>query len=128
MSKIKVAVPSEAPGGLEALRAQHFGKCQVFTLVELENDQVVSVTPFANTGHTAGGCLEPVKMLADQGVQAIIVTGMGKKPLMGFRAVNIDVYLGQGVRVEDAVNGYIKKELEVMSEKYVCGSHASCDN
>ena len=31
----RIAVPSELPGGLEAQRAGHFGRCACFTLVDL---------------------------------------------------------------------------------------------
>ena len=47
---ILVAVPSDAPGGLEAAPSAHFGHCDVYTLARVENGAVsdVRVLPYRN--------------------------------------------------------------------------------
>ena len=37
MALVRIAVPSEGQGGLDGLRAGHFGHCDVFTLVDIED-------------------------------------------------------------------------------------------
>jgi len=43
MSVKTVAVPSMSPGGLEAMRAGHFGHCDLFTLIHLEDGEIKEV-------------------------------------------------------------------------------------
>lgn len=43
MSKRRIAAPSMVPGGLDAHRSGHFGRCDVFTLIDIENGKVVNV-------------------------------------------------------------------------------------
>ena len=43
---MKVAIPSEKPGGLHASRSEHFGHCDVFTVVELKENSVSQVGSF----------------------------------------------------------------------------------
>lgn len=56
-----VAFPSFAPGGLEAPRAGHFGHCEVFTLVRVEEGKATD----------------------------IVVAGIGRRPLLGFQEAGI---------------------------------------
>ena len=46
MIKTSVAVPSCAPGGIDAQISEHFGHCDLFTLVEIDNAEVTSVDFF----------------------------------------------------------------------------------
>ena len=103
---VRVAVPSEYPGGLSAQRSGHFGRCDCFTIVEVLGDQVGDVTVLQNMPHTEGGCMAPVMLLAEQGVNAIVVDGIGGRPLMGFNQVGIAVHAGSGQTVEHSVRAF----------------------
>lgn len=123
MSKRRVAVPSVAPGGLQAQRSGHFGRCDVFTIVEIDENKITGVKAVDNVEHSEGGCLVPVNLLAGQAVDTIVVSGMGMRPLLGFRDAGIRVLLGEGVTVSDSITCYINGELVDMSEDFVCGGH-----
>ena len=41
MSKSVVAVPSALPGGMEAGMGMHFGHCDIYTIVEVEDGKVL---------------------------------------------------------------------------------------
>ena len=62
----------------------------------------------------------PVKMLAEYGVNAIVVSGMGMRPLAGFREAGIEVLIGCGTTVQEAIDGFISGRLESMSEQDTC--------
>ena len=49
-----------------------------------------------NAPHTEGGCMAPVLVLAEHNVDAIVVQGIGGRPLMGFNQVGITVLAGVG--------------------------------
>lgn len=100
---IRVAIPSELPGGLQALRSGHFGRCECFTLVDVRDGEVVDVSVVRNAPHVDGGCLTPVMALAQEGVDALVVDGIGGRPLAGFHEVGISVYRGAGETVEATI-------------------------
>ena len=99
---MRVAIPSNAPGGLEAKRSEHFGHCDLFTVVNLDGkNDITGIEMVENVGHEAGGCLVPVKILQDANVDAIVVAGMGMRPMMGFGQVGIAVYFADLNRIPE---------------------------
>ncbi len=122
MKNGKIAIPSDGDGGLDGPRAGHFGHCAVFTLVDVEEGKITNVTTVPNQEHSEGGCLVPVNILADLKVDALVVGGMGMRPLIGFNNVGIEVYFDNkhpGVKavVEDLIAGKLQK----MSADQACG-------
>ena len=79
-------------GGLDGVRSGHFGHCAVFTCVDIEDGKIGSVRIVQNGEHAEGGCMVPVQKLAQEGVNAIVVGGIGMHPLMGFQQAGIAVY------------------------------------
>jgi predicted Fe-Mo cluster-binding NifX family protein len=64
----------------------------------------------------------PVNLLAGHKVNALIVGGIGMRPLMGFRQVGIDVYHDdQRPEIRPVVEDLLKGELPVISDNQVCG-------
>lgn len=117
---VRIAVPSEAPGGLDAARSGHFGRCECFTLVDLADGQIGDVHVLGNAPHTEGGCMSPVLMLAENQVDAIVVDGIGGRPLMGFHQVGIAVHAGVGSDVRSAVDGYLAGSLPPVGFESTC--------
>ena len=105
-----IAVPSQFPGGLDAVMAAHFGHCEVFTLVTVCNGEITDVSVVPTPDHEHGGCMVPVRLLASLGVTSVVSGGMGQRPLAGFYQVGIWPLLAsrcETVRaaVHDAQNG-----------------------
>ncbi len=117
---VRIAVPSEAPGGLAARRSGHFGRCECFTVVELLDGEVAAVEVVQNLPHEEGGCMRPVLMLAENTVDAIVVDGIGGRPLMGFNQVGIAVHAGMGADVQTAVAAYIQGALPEVGLEGAC--------
>ncbi len=122
MSNIKLAIPSNAPGGLEAEVSAHFGHCDLYTIVEIGEDGSKNVAIMDNPPHEEGGCLAPVKLLADRGVRELLAGGMGRRPLMGFNEAGIKVFFtGGSSTVGEALEGYLGGRLPVFTFDGVCG-------
>jgi predicted Fe-Mo cluster-binding NifX family protein len=119
-TKLRVAVPSEAPGGLAAPRSGHFGHCECFTVVEIVDGKVVGVEVVENAPHQEGGCMQPVMLLAENAVNAIVVDGIGGRPLMGFNQVGIAVHAGTGADVQTAVAAYAQGALPEVGLEGTC--------
>lgn len=118
-----IAVPSDLPGGLEAPLGAHFGHCEVYTLISVSNGEIAGIDIIPNVPHEQGGCMAPVRYLAEKGVDKLIAGGMGMRPLMGFNEVGIAVYHGGQARaVGEAVNGLISGSLQQFSMNHTCGA------
>jgi predicted Fe-Mo cluster-binding NifX family protein len=116
----RIAVPSEFPGGLDAARSGHFGRCDCFTMVDVQDGRVAAVDVLQNAPHVEGGCMAPVLVLAEHKVDAIVVDGIGGRPLMGFNQVGIAVHAGYGPDVKTTVAAYIKGVLPVVGLEGAC--------
>lgn len=122
MSSVKVAIPSDNPGGLEAPVSPHFGHCDLYTIVEMDEQGIRNVSTMANPPHEEGGCLAPVQLLADSGVQKLLAGGMGRRPLAGFNQAGIKVYLTDSPStVGQSVQALRDDKLPLFSLDAVCG-------
>jgi predicted Fe-Mo cluster-binding NifX family protein len=120
-----IAIPSSAPGGLDAPLGAHFGHCDLYTLVTVENNAVKSVDVIPNVPHQQGGCMAPVQYLADKGTAKLIAGGMGFRPLMGFNQVGIQVYFGGNfLTVGTALQALLDGKLPQFSQENTCGGGA----
>ena len=119
---VRVAIPSEGNGGLDGRRAGHFGHCDVFTCIDVEDGQIQAVHILPNQEHVQGGCMVPVNLLAQAGVNALVVGGIGMRPLMGFRQVGIEVYHdGERPEIRPVVEDVLAGRLPRISDDQVCG-------
>ena len=122
MENGRIAIPSQGNGGLDGQRSGHFGHCDVFTLVDVKDGKIQEITIVPNQEHAQGGCMVPVNLLASHNVTALIVGGIGMRPLAGFNQAGIDVYhdaTRDDIRpvVEDLISG----TLQLIESDQVCG-------
>jgi predicted Fe-Mo cluster-binding NifX family protein len=117
-----IAVPSENPGGLNAPIGAHFGHCDLYTLVRIEDGKINNVDVIPNVPHQQGGCMAPVQYLAEKGVKQLIAGGMGLSPLMGFNQVGIKVFHGAAAKtVGEAVQFALEGKLVEFEQRHTCG-------
>lgn len=122
MENGRIAIPSMGAGGLEGQRSGHFGHCDVFTLVDVEGGEIKNVNTVSNQEHVQGGCMVPVNLLAGHRVNAIIVGGIGMRPLMGFRQVGIEVFHDETrPEIRPVVEDLIAGKLPQIADNQVCG-------
>ena len=122
MENGRIAIPSMEEGGLDGKRSGHFGHCDTFTLIDVENGAIQQVSTIANQTHVQGGCMVPVNLLASHRVNALIVGGIGMRPLMGFRQAGIDVYHDdQRPDIRPVVEDLIAGKLAMIADNQVCG-------
>ena len=129
MSTITLAIPSESPDGLAGKRSDHFGHCPIFTLVEINNNKIGEVRTVDNVAHDAGGCMKPVAMLAENGVTAMVVAGMGRGPFQKMQKHSIIVYhadLQKYPDVQSTINGYMNGTLLPFELGQLCTGSGEC--
>lgn len=117
-----VAIPSSNPGGLDAEVGAHFGHCDLYTIIKLEDGEIKEVNTLPSVPHAQGGCFAPVQYLAQNGVQVLVAGGMGMRPLMGFDQVGIQVYYGGDAgTVGQAVGALAEGRLPQFTQEFTCG-------
>lgn len=120
-NRIRLAVPSETPGGLDAARSGHFGRSPSFTLVDLIDGEISAVDFVENTPHGRGGGMSPVLTLGTNMVDAVIVAGIGHQPLLGCLQTGIRVFAGEDrPDVRSVVEAFVEMELSPVGPDATC--------
>jgi len=101
---MKIAFPVQVDEGLESQVYGHFGSAPSFVILDSANGEFETIGN--SDAHHAHGQCQPMKALAGNDVDAIVVGGIGGGALMRLQA--------QGVRVFRAVEGSVKQNLEFM--------------
>jgi predicted Fe-Mo cluster-binding NifX family protein len=118
----RIAIPSNGEGGLDGTRSGHFGHCDVFTFIDVEDGKIKNVSTIPNQEHVQGGCMVPVNLLSEHKVDILVVGGIGMRPLMGFRQAGIDVYHeAERTDIKPVVEDLIADKLFMIADNQVCG-------
>ena len=102
----KIAIPLE-----NGVLCAHFGHCQTFAVVNVENNEITEIKEFEPPEHVPG--LYP-KWVAQFGVTDVIAGGMGQQAIMLFNQQNINAFVGAPVKTaQELVNDYIGNKLNL---------------
>ncbi|NQV01656.1 MAG: ATPase [Bacteroidia bacterium] len=103
--KLKVAVPTQ-----NNLLTAHFGHCEKFAIIDIEDGIVVNEAYITPPIHQPG--VYP-QFLAQQGVDLIIAGGMGMKAQNLFAQNSIKVFIGvQNGTPKQLAEAYLKNQLQ----------------
>jgi ATP-binding protein involved in chromosome partitioning len=103
---MKIAIPTA-----EGLLCPHFGHCQQFAIVDVneEKKEIISTTMLTPPAHEPG--ILP-QWISQQECSIVIAGGMGGRALNMFGQSGITVISGaSAIKPEDAVMAYLKGEL-----------------
>ncbi len=78
----------------------HFGRCPVFTIVDIENGEIKEQSQISNPGHAPGAIPQ---FLQSKGVEVIVCGGMGHKAMSMFSSFDVKTVLGVEGTVEEAI-------------------------
>jgi predicted Fe-Mo cluster-binding NifX family protein len=109
--------------------SDHFGHCDLFTIVTMQGNEVLAVSTVNNVPHGAGGCLAPIGLLAEKGVDSIVVSGMGKRPLAGFQDAGINVFWAARSpkpTIKELVEEFCNSTRQPMELTQACKGHGDC--
>ena len=91
------------------LVSAHFGRCPTFTIVDIDNGNIVRKETLENPGHQPGFIPQ---FLHEKGVECIVCGGMGRRAMDLFEQNGIRTILGFSGKVEDAINGLLSDSLK----------------
>lgn len=102
----RIAIPLE-----NGVLCAHFGHCQTFAIVNVENDIITDVRELVPPEHVPG--LYP-KWVAEFGVTDVIAGGMGQKAIMLFNQQNINAFVGAPIKpAKELVNDFMAGKLNL---------------
>ena len=103
---LKFAIPT-----IDRKLCAHFGRCNEFALIDVENNKITH-TQFVKPPHHEPGVLP--RWLHEQGVTHIISGGMGMRAQSLFQQNNIEVCVGsEQKQPEELVLDYLNNKLIV---------------
>ena len=121
MDRTKLAIPRTGQASLQARVSPHFGHCDSYAIVTIEEGKVKTIEPTSNKEHS--DCSEPVRALVANKVNLMLVGGMGMRPYMAFKELGIEVRCGVTGTVAEAVQSYLNGETLPMSQDAMCKCH-----
>lgn len=120
-ASLKLAFPTMGEPDLRSRRSGHFGHADCFTIVDIVDGEIRQVSGLDNPPHERGGCLRPVSLLQEAGVDAIVADGMGMRPLMGFANAGIAVYYeAETPEVGAAAERIARGDAQLMTPEHAC--------
>jgi predicted Fe-Mo cluster-binding NifX family protein len=122
---MKLCVPTIGENGLDNQIGEHFGRVPTYTIVDIDTNEVKVVE---NTSEHMGGQGHPPEIMAREGVNIMICRGLGRRAIMMFEELGIDVYIGASGTVRDAIELFKQGKLQKASESDGCGKHAFRDH
>ena len=119
-----VAFPALSEG-LDGQMSGHFGHVAAFTLVTYDDDskEIIEVKSLGNAAHEQGGCMAPVQVIYKAGAKAVILGGIGMRPLMHFNDLGIIPYRGIQGSVKDNFEAFVNDKLELMLKASCSGGN-----
>ena len=108
---MRVAIPSADSAGLEGHVADHFGRAEYYTFIDLDGKNIKNIevvkTPFIE--HGPG---DIPKFIHEHGGNLVIARGMGHRAIEFFQQLGIDVITGAQGKIKDVMDLFIKEMLK----------------
>jgi predicted Fe-Mo cluster-binding NifX family protein len=91
------------------LVSAHFGRCPTFTIVDIDEGNVVKQETLENPGHQPGFIPQ---FLHEKGVECIVCGGMGRRATAFFSEYGIETVIGVTGRIAEVLDKIQKGTLE----------------
>ncbi len=110
---MKICVASETRGGLEDTVSMQFGRCPVFTVVEVEGNEIKSVYTVPNPGASvgSGAGIQAGQTVVNEGCKVLIAGSVGPNAAQVLSMGGVDMRTSQPVPVGEAVRMYLSGQL-----------------
>ena len=118
---MRIAIPCNFPGGLEAEISEHFGECEIFTFIDIDPKRPIEgnlkIHLMENSNHLNCGTL--LLRLKKAGIDMIIVKKIGKDALEIIKKEQVPIYSGNGT-VLKIIDDFQKNQLGKLTQSNIC--------
>lgn len=118
---MKLCFPVPTNEGVESSVYGHFGSAPLFLLVDTET-QAVSIIVNSDQAHAQGAC-NPLRALAGNPIDAVIVGGIGRGALNKLNQAGIKVYRAGAKTIKENVSAHASGSLQEFVPEACCGGH-----
>ncbi len=120
--RVKIAVPTDGFKGLKERVAEHFGRCETYTIID-ENGRLMEV--IRNMSEHAGGKGLPPEFLKKQNVSVLLCKDLGPRALELCKRLGIKVFVSNAVTVEKIFEAMKNGGAKKAGLEDVCEEHKS---
>jgi len=117
---MKIAISATGSDLCSALDAR-FGRTSQFIIYDLDNDSYISVDNEQNLTSAQGAGIQSAQTIIKTGAEAVITGNVGPNAFRTLTAGNVDIYLGTGLTVQEAIDKFKNKTLQKASGNNVEG-------
>ena len=97
--------------GLDAEVDPRFGRAKCLTIIETDNRDIEYIDNTENMNASQGAGIQAAKIIAEAGAKALITGNVGPKAFTALNSAGVDIFTGAAGSVENALEKYLKGEL-----------------
>jgi predicted Fe-Mo cluster-binding NifX family protein len=110
-----IAVPSYREGGLNEIFHLKFGRCDSFTFITMDKNEIIQVKVIKNfaADEPGGAGTQSAKLVKNNGGDKLIVSRLGSNASNLLSSLNIKTFQGpdQEITIKELINLYIDGKL-----------------
>ena len=114
-----VTIPSVKPGGLNGSLQFEFGRCECFTFITIDKNEITEVKVIENTAaeEARGAGKEAAQIIAKYGAKELIASELGPNASSLINSYKIKVYRPptEDLNIKDIMSLYLEGNLEEIS-------------
>jgi len=114
-----VTIPSVKPGGLNGSLQFEFGRCECFTFITIDKNEITEVKVIENTAaeEARGAGKEAAQIIAKYGAKELITSELGPNASSLINSYQIKVYRppAEDLNIKDIMSLYLEGNLEEIS-------------
>lgn len=117
---IKIAIPTNSNAGLHDEVAEHFGRCNTYTILS-ENGELIEV--INNTSEHMGGKGLPPEVIRNAGGNILLCNELGPRALNLCKELSIEVFVVHTKTVKEAFETWKNATAKTASMDDICEEH-----
>ncbi len=114
---MRVCFPTAGSGGVDDHIGEHFGRVPTYTIFDTDTEDVEVVD---NRSEHRGGKGLPPDFLADENIDVLVCSGLGKKAIDLLNDHGIEVHVGASGEVREAIKEWQSGSLKEADEADAC--------
>ena len=117
---MKIIIPTDNKKGIQDTVAEHFGRCQTYTLLD-EKGNLLKIID--NTSEHMGGVGLPPELMKKHGANILLCSGLGPRALDLCKQFGIGVYVIKARTVKEIFELWKNSKIKKAGLDDVCEEH-----